>query len=189
MRPRDGTAQAPRRPMALGYAGHRQDSCPHAHRAAVRASASPSARGSAQGGALSVLSLFRFCNQWSVHGVDGRGEIYAQVAIVSRSSSMKGLPFCSRSSCSAYRHQSDSSYKRSHSSGDLCVSSSSLRAAVLLCGFVGSGLGCVIGLREGSKDTYKGECAIVHELVDPGGRACVLCWQPRLDERCAVVTP
>ncbi len=56
----------------------------------------------------------------------------AQVAIVSRSSSTNGLPFCSRSSCSAYRHQSDSSYRRSHSSGDLCWSSSSLRAAVRL---------------------------------------------------------
>ena len=45
---------------------------------------------------------------------------YAQVAIVSRSSSINGLPFCSRSSCSAYKHHSDSSYRRSHSSGDLC---------------------------------------------------------------------
>ena len=66
---------------------------------------------------------------------EGKRTEHAQVAMVSRSSSTNGLPFCSRSSCSAYRHQRDSSYRRSHSSGDLCWSNSSLRAAVRLFAF------------------------------------------------------
>jgi hypothetical protein len=41
----------------------------------------------------------------------------AQVSIVVRSLSMNGFPVCSKSSCSAYRHHSDSSYSSSHSSG------------------------------------------------------------------------
>ena len=49
---------------------------------------------------------------------------YVHVAPFSRSPSMNRLPFCSRSSCSlsAYKRQGDSSYRCSHSSGDLCRS-------------------------------------------------------------------
>ena len=76
----------------------------------------------------------------------------AQVEIVSRSSSMNGLSLCSRSSCSAYRHHSDSSYSFSHSSGVLCWSSSSLRAAVRLCSAAETGVSVRSGRCESDGD-------------------------------------
>ena len=120
-------------PTAQDRAVHRPNSCPIEHLWVVHDQSSPY---ECDNGQAVVLFAWSLKHRTDESCVSTRVEIcmdkYWHVAIVVRSSSMNGLSVCSKSSCRAYRHHSDSSYNFSHSSGAVAWSRSSLRAAVLL---------------------------------------------------------
>lgn len=64
-----------------------------------------------------------------------------------------------------------------------------MRAAVRLCNCKKRGRSFGETEESEGRDAYQGECTIVDELIDPGGRPGVLCGQPSLDECGAIVTP
>ncbi len=113
------------------------------------------------------------------------------MAIVSRYSSMNGLPFCNRSSLACI-NTTTTLRIGAHIHEATCVDRVVLH--MLLYGSAVAKTGESVGEvkereEKGRRVTYQGECTVVDQLIGPGRRPCVLRGQPRLDECRAIIAP